>query len=152
MRWPAFLLAFVLALSFVVPPVAADDAPSLGDAPIQHHGRIKPLDTFARVNLLATYGKRSADDLTAMDWMLDLTTAPEESGERKLFKIRNPKAAEALALPGDREKHLYSFNEVSANSLCSRYGAPSGASFRSTSLSSGRPRNVSNPRNSMLTE
>ena len=77
MRWPAFLLAFVLALSFVVPPVAADDAPSLGDAPIQHHGRIKPLDTFARVNLLATYGKRSADDLTAMDWMLDLTTAPQ---------------------------------------------------------------------------
>ena len=42
--------------------------------PIQEDGRIKPLDTFARNQLLRFYGKRSTGtDLSPIDWLFSIS-------------------------------------------------------------------------------
>ncbi len=60
--------------------------------PIQEGGRIKPLDTYARNQTLAFYGKRKInhENLSAIDWILDLVIFPEKGLEQKIFNIRNP--------------------------------------------------------------
>jgi len=81
--------------------------------PIQDGGRIKPLDTYARNQLLAFYGKRSLkhENLSAIDWIFDLILNPEKGGEKKVFNIRNPEVTASLRLEWTNE-HKYSFNEV----------------------------------------
>jgi len=79
--------------------------------PMLHEGRIKPLDTFAQVNLLAIYGKRSIKKMEAIDWLLEAMFLPEASNERAVFDIRNNDVVNALNLE-TREGHKYSFTEV----------------------------------------
>ena len=85
----------------------------VGDFPIQNGGRIKPLDTYARNQLLTFYGKRSVkhEKLSAIDWIFDLILNPEKGGEKKVFNIRNPEVAASLKLEWTND-HKYSFNEV----------------------------------------
>jgi ABC-type transport system involved in cytochrome c biogenesis permease subunit len=85
--------------------------PSVGDLPVQHEGRIKPLDTFARVHLLAAHGKRSLPDLSAIDWLLELTVNPVAAGDRPVFTLRNPAMVAALDLP-ERERRRYTHDEL----------------------------------------
>ena len=83
------------------------------DFPIQDGGRIKPLDTFARNQLLALYGKRSLkhEKLSAIDWLFELILNPEKGGREKIFNIRNPEVTASLSLEWTNE-HKYSFIEV----------------------------------------
>ena len=62
--------------------------------PIQESGRIKPLDTFARNQLLLFSGKEylksNADDekdLSAIDWLISLLSNPSEELHRQVFYI-----------------------------------------------------------------
>ncbi len=88
------------------------DASVLAEIPILHQGRVKPLDTFARTQLLAAYGRRSLKEMTALEWLTELIFQPEMAYHRPVFKMRNPDLVAALSLP-DRESHLYTFAEVS---------------------------------------
>ena len=108
-RAAAVVAALLVAAGAVPPGFAADS--SLGDLPVQHEGRIKPIDTFARVHLLSVYGKRSLPDISAIDWLMEVVTSDEAGGARPVFKIRNPEVAEALDLP-EREKMVYGRDEV----------------------------------------
>ena len=65
--------------------------------PIQENGRIKPLDTFAKNQLLSIYTKRSikSEKLTAIDWLLETLSNPKEAFNKPIFK----NSAVALAPP-----------------------------------------------------
>jgi len=86
----------------------------VSDIPIQEGGRIKPLDSFARNQSLAFYGKRKIkhDNLSAMDWLLNLFTHPEKGLDQKVFNLRNPEVVNALDLAWTNNFHKYSYNEL----------------------------------------
>ena len=71
---------------------------SVKDIPIQESGRIKPLDTYARNQALTFYGKRKIkhEELSAIDWLLDLFIYPDKGLGQKVFNIRNPEVLDVL--------------------------------------------------------
>ena len=86
------------------------------ELPIQENGRIKPLDTYSRNQLLRFYGKRiiKAEDgkkLLAIDWMKKLFVESKSENSRKIFNIRNPEVAYSIGLEKN-ENHKYSFLDV----------------------------------------
>ena len=87
--------------------------------PIQEEGRIKPLDSFARNQLLRFNGKTSLTiyqnneklKLDAIDWLMSILTQDPSSFEVPIFKIENPALVDAIKLNW-REKSTYSYNEI----------------------------------------
>ena len=87
---------------------------SVKDIPIQESGRIKPLDTYARNQALTFYGKRKIkhEELSAIDWLLDLFIYPDKGLGQKVFNIRNPEVLDVLELEWTNNFHKYSYNEI----------------------------------------
>ena len=83
------------------------------DIPVQDGGRIKPLDTFARNQLLSIYGKRllKSENISAIDWLISLLADPNQGFNQKVFKLRNPEVAQSLGLEWDNV-HTYSYHEI----------------------------------------
>ena len=106
-------ISLLLILALFLPTIHAREYDQR-DIPIQNGGRIKPLDTYARSQLLSFYGKRSIkhDDISAIDWIFDLAIDPTEGERQRIFNIRNPEVAAALRLEWNSE-HKYSFVEIS---------------------------------------
>ena len=104
------LILFVISLLFL--PLFAEgfDARHI---PVQDGGRIKPLDTFARNQLLAIYGKRSlkSEKQPAIEWMLNLLSDPKSGFNQKIFNLRNPQVVQSLGLEWDTE-HKYSYHDI----------------------------------------
>ena len=106
---------FNLCLAIIVfgGDVIANDL-RVTDIPIQEGGRIKPLDTYARNQALAFYGKRKIkhENLSAIDWLLNLFTNPDKGLDQQIFNIRNPEVVNALELEWTNNFHKYSYNEI----------------------------------------
>ena len=87
---------------------------SVDNIPIQESGRIKPLDTYARNQALAFYGKRKIkhENLSAIDWLVDLFIFPDKSLNQKVFNIRSPEVVDALGLDYTNNFHRYSYNDI----------------------------------------
>jgi len=92
------------------------------DIPIHENGRVKPLDTFVRNQLLLIYGKRSikqnalpeesnSKGLSAINWFFDIALNPYEGNKYRVFNISNPEVVGSLGLDWD-PKHLYNQIEV----------------------------------------
>jgi len=92
------------------------------DIPIHENGRVKPLDTFVRNQLLLIYGKRSikqnalpdksnSKGLSAIDWFFDIAFNPYEGDKHRVFNISNPEVVASLGL-GWNPQHLYNQIEV----------------------------------------
>ena len=87
--------------------------------PIQEEGRIKPLDSFARNQLLRFNGKSSITihqnnqkiKLDAIDWLMPILTQDPSSLDIPIFKIENPDLVDVIKLNW-REKSTYSYNEI----------------------------------------
>ena len=87
--------------------------------PIQENGRIKPLDSFARNQLLKLYGKTSLtiydDDkkftMNAIDWLMPILAQDYNTLNIPVFKIENPDVADALKLTW-KDKPIYTYNEI----------------------------------------
>jgi ABC-type transport system involved in cytochrome c biogenesis permease subunit len=111
------LLSLVVqgAVALSARPAWADRAEfkysELGQVPILNDGRIKPLDTFARVHLLAFNGKSKASGQTAIEWLIELLFDSSKAYERKIFNIADPAVVEAMGLKWGPQ-HRYSFVEV----------------------------------------
>ncbi len=103
------LLAAVLVFGYS--PKSKPELAALKTLPVQEGGRIKPLDTFARAHLLQLRARERLGEMSALEWLLELVTAPEQAHARKVFLMRNPEALAALGLE-NREDHLYSFSEL----------------------------------------
>ena len=108
-----FALAFLSFIFFDYKGLNAKDL-SEKNIPIQEQGRIKPLDTYARNQALAFYGKRKIkhEEISAIDWMIDLFIHPEKGLEQKIFNIRSPDIVNALDLEWTNNFHKYSYSEI----------------------------------------
>ena len=89
--------------------------------PIQESGRIKPLDTYAKNQLIAIYGsssiKTEESEIQAIEWLLNLITDTENELKREVFFISNwsnsPEVEISLGLDLlNRDSHIYSFYEI----------------------------------------
>ena len=110
-----FIFLALIALQLCLPAFASKaslDTADIGQVPILHQGRIKPLDTFARVFLLTLYQKSSLPEMTASEWILEVLFNPKKANELKVFKVRNLDVIQNLSLVKN-EKNLFSFNEIS---------------------------------------
>lgn len=88
------------------------DFTEFGKIPILHEGRIKPINTFARVNLLWFYEKSNLKEMDANEWLAELLFDRESAFKRKVFRIRNIDVTKALNIKHNKD-HLFSFYEVS---------------------------------------
>jgi ABC-type transport system involved in cytochrome c biogenesis permease subunit len=91
-----------------------------GKTPVQDNGRIKPIDTVARVTLLAISGKQTwvdADDKTqpAIKWLLDVESGGPQGGalQERVFRITNEDVLGLLGL-SRRKGYRYALAEFSA--------------------------------------
>jgi ABC-type transport system involved in cytochrome c biogenesis permease subunit len=111
-------LSFIILLCGILLPRDFDHR----DIPIHENGRIKPLDTFVRNQLLLIYGKRSikpkalpeelnSKGLSAIDWFFDIALNPDEGDKYRVFNISNPEVVASLGLYWD-PSHLYNRKEI----------------------------------------
>ena len=90
------------------------DSYTFKELPIQEDGRIKPIDSYARNQLLRFYGKSSLKDdskKNAIDWLKDVFSDSENSIKMPIFNIRNPEVAISLGLE-KTDNHKYSFLNI----------------------------------------
>ncbi|GAB4154176.1 MAG: hypothetical protein Fur0037_22840 [Planctomycetota bacterium] len=74
--------------------------------PVQHEGRVKPLDTLASFTLYALHGRRDMKfcwgeqqekvELTPTEWLLDVFFYPDQAARYPLFRIDNSEVLRAL--------------------------------------------------------
>ena len=108
------LALILLALGLTPLPSHAQEAPNLdthllGQLPILHEGRVKPIDSFAR----ALRKELSGTENSAMPWLIDVLFDPARAQDRPTLKITNPDILTLLNLDKSPNK-LYSYNQVSA--------------------------------------
>ena len=80
--------------------------------PIQENGRIKPLDSFARNQLLKIYGKTKLTiqdstqtyKISATNWLLSVLAHDPNSKTQSIFRIDNP---DVVKLWGYKQKKNY---------------------------------------------
>ncbi|MDP7465222.1 MAG: cytochrome c biogenesis protein CcsA [Candidatus Marinimicrobia bacterium] len=118
MKFYSLIFLFILSICAILLPRDFDHR----DIPIHENGRIKPLDTFVKNQLLLIYGKRSikqnalpgelnSEGLSALDWFFDIALHPDEGDKYRIFNISNPEVVASLGLDWDPE-HLYNQTEV----------------------------------------
>jgi len=87
---------------------------SFENIPIQEEGRIKPLDTFAKNQLLRISGKRTLSDseLSSTDWLFGVLIGDPKVLSIPVFYIVNPEVIHALELEM-KDGRKYTFKEIS---------------------------------------
>jgi len=115
-RTRGLLAALVLAATLAPSAVRAEgpepvDLEGLASVLVQHEGRVKPLDSFARHYALMVAQRKSVQGMPALAWLAELTTRPGAGGERPLFKIRTPEVLTTLGLTADPSGY-YSLDAV----------------------------------------
>jgi len=88
------------------------DSSRFAHIPIQHEGRIKPIDSFARVHLLIFYQKSKFHEQSAYSWLLQMLLHPEDSYTSDIFKVRTKPVLEAIGV-AFKKSLLYSVNDLS---------------------------------------
>lgn len=122
-----FFIASAIVVAFILSGFKSEhtnyeayDVKSFGLLPVQVGGRIKPLDTVARVNLMLLSERQSlkpemarSEDkgLSASEWFMEVAMYPERANDFRIFKIIFP---EDLGLDGLKQEgtRYYSFNEL----------------------------------------
>ena len=79
--------------------------------PVLHEGRIKPLDSYARVILKTLAKQESVNNQSAHQWLVDLLLNPSQDYDNKVFYIANLEIRELLNLEL-RKQPFYSFKEL----------------------------------------
>ena len=87
---------------------------SFKDIPIQEEGRVKPLDTFAKNQLLRIYGKRTLSDsnISSTDWLFGVLVGDPKVLSVPVFYILNPEVIYALELDMT-DGRKYTFKQIS---------------------------------------
>ncbi|MCD8497575.1 MAG: hypothetical protein LRZ85_05515 [Alphaproteobacteria bacterium] len=97
-------LAVLLALISLIPGTNAHaaglDLDDFRTLPIQHEGRVKPVESFARILLSRLSGTPAPDDKAAHEWLAESLFDPASAAEKPVFKI-NPALYETLNIKGD---------------------------------------------------
>jgi ABC-type transport system involved in cytochrome c biogenesis permease subunit len=118
--WIIFIVFAGWALSRMAPkkPGSAFDIAGFGKLPVLAGGRVKPMDTLARVSLLqmnhhgidgTANNLSSAQVASQAEWLLDVLMLPEHADSTKIFEITDPNI---LDLFGWQKAANYSFNDL----------------------------------------
>ncbi|PKN56966.1 MAG: hypothetical protein CVU56_13340 [Deltaproteobacteria bacterium HGW-Deltaproteobacteria-14] len=104
------LTAALAALALLAPGAAsaagpAPDVDAFAPVLVQHEGRIKPLDTFARHYLLMSAQRNTLDGNSALSWLVDLAVHPAEGAMRPVFKIRTQEVLDGLGMTANPDGH-----------------------------------------------
>lgn len=106
---PALFICFLLS---TIPCHAyADNMVNIKEwsqLPVLHEGRLKPIDSFARVHYKTFSQKQIVSGKTANSWLAEVLFSPDEAAMTPIFKIRN---YEDFDLP-KRNDRLYSYVEI----------------------------------------
>lgn len=108
------LIIILLLLLSSHAAMAKDITPALKDfvaLPVQHEGRIKPLDSFARAELRHISGKETINDQSAIQWLADVLFSPRDAIQLPLFRIDNLTLRQQLSLP-EHKGRIYSLAEL----------------------------------------
>lgn len=90
---------------------AADlDYSNFKTLPILDNGRIKPLDTYARITLKSLSNKETYNNQPAINWLINTLFNPKDSYNNKIFYVHNPDLKKVLNL--ENTNNYYSFKEV----------------------------------------
>jgi ABC-type transport system involved in cytochrome c biogenesis permease subunit len=93
---------------------AADPVLSLDDFKrmlVQDHGRIKPMDTYARSVLLQLSAKSTYEKRPAAAWLADTLFVPEKANGYKVFRINSPEVIQAIGIE-EEKRFRYSFDQL----------------------------------------
>ncbi|QKK05552.1 MAG: cytochrome c biogenesis protein CcsA [Pseudomonadota bacterium] len=121
MRHKLLFLAFAVLflLTALLPRMAAAETPpafnyqAFAEIPVLHGGRIRPLDSFARIQLRSLSDRdKTVEGDSAVEWLAQTIFTPYEALQKRVFLIRNPELKNMLKLP-KRRGHLYSYGELS---------------------------------------
>lgn len=126
----ALIAAAWLLMGLAGKPEPADDfrLQAFGRLPVVDHGRVKPIDTLARVSLMVMSGRQEYSDAKgvtqpATRWLLELMTAPNRQeptdktpvpGESRLvkaYRVEDAALRKQLALDG-KDGVVFSFQEL----------------------------------------
>ena len=78
---------------------------AFGGIVIQSEGRLKPLDTFARAQLLGIHEKSATRDQTALAWLTKVLMNSDAANALDIFRIRNDEVL-AMNVLGKRLYHF----------------------------------------------
>lgn len=92
------------------------DIDSFSELPVQVGGRIKPLDSVARNTLLVLAARQKVvtpegNNLSPIEWFMDLTMKPELADTYRVFKIEFPDDLGIAGLAQKGQRH-YAFNDL----------------------------------------
>lgn len=107
-----------IALLMLGGPPAYAETPVMNMAdfrmiPILHEGRLKPIESFSRIELHKFSGSADLADINANDWLAELLFDPARAAERPVFEVRQRDVRTLLGLP-ETSGHLYTFSVLSA--------------------------------------
>lgn len=104
-KWKWF--SFLFLLFFMPAPANSMDLSGFGELPVLHEGRVKPLDSFARIQqrLIADNNEQNA-----LAWLAESIFDPAQAAETPIFHVRSLSLRRQLALP---DKEFYSLEEIS---------------------------------------
>ncbi len=98
------------------------DLYAFGQLPVQHGGRLQPIDSVARNSLMVISGKQEyvevLSDKTevthkATEWLLDVWAQAEKADKYRIFRIEHPQILNELRLDRRPGSYRYSWDEVS---------------------------------------
>lgn len=122
--FPLLVLALGLSFSasFLVSALSKNhyaegfDMSSYATLPVQAGGRLKPMDSFARNNLLLLSGKTrlklpDGTRLSAIEWLMDVQMRPAQADSYPVFRIDNDQVLGALGWE-QHERTYFSYIEL----------------------------------------
>jgi len=111
-------LAALLFLRDVQPNNYASDfdISTFAQLPVQEGGRVKPLDTVARANLMLLAGRQTWRDNEgnkhpAAEWLMDLMLFPARAADHRIFRIDHPDVTAILGVRNETQKY-FSLREI----------------------------------------
>jgi ABC-type transport system involved in cytochrome c biogenesis permease subunit len=110
------LIGWAVAKMLPPKPTSGLDTDSFARLPVLVGGRVMPMDTLARISLLALnhFGSyRTSDGKVQQpaEWLLEVLITPERADSAKVFYINNPEVLDLIGF-SDRKETLYSFNDL----------------------------------------
>jgi hypothetical protein len=116
--WVISLCVICWAVAKMLPPkpTAGLDTDSFARLPVLVGGRVMPMDTLARISLLALnhFGSYKASDgrvRQPIEWLLEVLMKPEQADSGKVFYINDPQVLDLIGFT-DQKETLYSFTDV----------------------------------------
>ncbi len=110
------VLAFLFFPFFQVHSKQDLDLMSLGQWPVLHGGRVKPLDSVGRAVLLTLRGKQTVRMNSLIvhsdQWFLDVLTKPALADTYPVFRIDNPSIVALIGADPSLNQKYYSFHQL----------------------------------------